>query len=204
MKAKDFERQYSAGQLIVERGSEVRQLFIVRSGNVVLDRDDGSEPRLIGSGQVFGELPGVLGSPSPYRAEADEDATVLVLDDVLINKMCDENAEFAARLVRHLAEELQLLHDRGALADLDQRLAQGYKKLVPVIFSAAYGDRPPLPVSGGLRDLAAQAGLSVLDAYFCVQRLLESRVLRLVEDQLAIVEAHQLRELVGAERSPGS
>ena len=98
MKAKDFECQYSAGQLIVERGSEVRQLFIVRSGNVVLDRDDGSEPRLIGSGQVFGELPGVLGSPSPYRAEADEDATVLVLDGVLINKMCDENTEFAARL----------------------------------------------------------------------------------------------------------
>ena len=56
---------------------------------------------------------------------------------------------------------------------------------------------PPVPVEGRLKDLAGQAGLSVLDAYYCIQRLLESRVLRLVEDQLAIVEAEQLRELLG-------
>ena len=204
MKAEDLERRYASGQLIVERGSVVRQLFIVRSGSIVLERDDGSEPRLIGTGQVFGELPALLGSPCPYRAEADDDATVLVLDGALINKMCGENVEFAARLLRHLAEELQLCHERGALAGIDQRLAQGYKKLVPVIFSAAYGDRPPLPVTGRLQDLAAQAGLSVLDAYFCVQRLLESRVLRLVEDQLAIVEADQLRELLGVNRDARS
>ena len=198
MKPDELERQYSPGQLIIERGSDGAELFVVRSGSVLLDRDDGSEPRMLGSGQVFGELGAVLGAPSPYRAEADEDVTVLALDREVLNTLCGENAEFAVRLIRHLADELALSNsDRGALAGIDQRLAQGFKKLVPVLFESALGDETPMPVQGKLRDLAQGSSLSILDAYFCIQRLLESRILRLVDDQLAIVEPQQLEQLRG-------
>lgn len=198
MKAEELERQYSPGQLILERGKVSRELFIVRSGGVLLDRDDGSEARLIGAGELFGELSAVLGAPNPYSAEADDDVAVLVLDPDLLNQMCTENEEFAVRMIRHLSEELLRCHgDRASLAGMDQRMAQGFKKIVPVLFARAQGDEPPVPVEGRLKDLSGEAGLSVLDAYYCIQRLLESRVLRLVEDQLAIVEAEQLRELLG-------
>ena len=198
MKPEELERQYSPGQLIVERGKVSRELFIVRSGGAMLDRDDGSETRLIGAGEVFGELSAVLGAPSPYSAEADDDVALLVLDPDLLNQLCTENEEFAVRMIRHLSEELLRCHnDRGSLASMDQRMALGLKKIVPVLFSCGQGDEPPVPVRGRLRDLAGQAGLSVLDAYYCIQRLLESRVLRLIDDQLAIVEAEQLRELLG-------
>ena len=99
------------------------------------------------------------------------------------------------RILSHLSF-LPSRAGRGSLAGLDQRMTLGFKKLVPVLFACAQGDEPPVPVEGRLKDLAGQAGLSVLDAYYCIQRLLESRVLRLVEDQLAIVEAEQLRELL--------
>jgi CRP-like cAMP-binding protein len=196
MKPDELERHYTSGQLILERGSETRSLFVVRAGSVVLDRDDGSDPCLIGSGQVFGELGAVLGSPSPYRALADDDVTVLVLEAEVLNRLCKDSPEFSVRLVRHLADELETAHgDRAALGGVDQRLAQGYKSLVPVLFASAIGDEMPAPVEGRLTELAGRAELTVLDAYFCIQRLLESRVLRLIDDQLAIVEPQQLEAL---------
>jgi hypothetical protein len=54
-------------------------------------------------------------------------------------------------------------------------------------------------VQGRLSDLASQAGLDILEAYYCVQRLLESRTLRLVDDQLAIVEPLHLEQLLGGD-----
>ncbi len=198
MKPDELERQYAAGQLIVERGSEVRELFVVRAGTVLLDPDDGREPRVVGAGQVFGEIGAVLGGPSPYRAEAEDDVTLLALDPVTLNKLCGENREFSMRLIRHLADELAMVHDeRGALGGLDQRLAQGYRKLVPVLFERAGTHEPPAPVPGNLEELAEEADLSTLDAYFCIQRLLEGRVVRLIDDQLVIVEPGPLETLGG-------
>ena len=199
MKPEDLERQYAPGQLIVERGAPVRELFVVRTGTVLLDPDDGREPRVVGSGQVFGELGGLLGAPSPYRAEAEDEVTVLALDPAQVTQLCTENGEFAVRLVRHLAQELASAHnERGALGGLDQRLSQGYKKLVPVLFERAGTHEPPAAVPGNLAEIAEQANLTTLDAYFCIQRLLEARVVRLIDDQLVLVEPGQLEALGGA------
>ena len=141
MKPEELERQYSPGQLILKRGKDSRELFIVRSGGVTLDRDDGSDARLVGAGEIFGELSAVLGAPSPYNAEADDDVTVLVLDPDLLNQMCTESEEFAVRMIRHLSEALlRSTNDGGSLAGMDQRMALGFKKLVPVIFASAQGD----------------------------------------------------------------
>jgi CRP-like cAMP-binding protein len=200
MKPEELERNFSPGQLIVERGAETAELYIVRAGSVVLDRGNGGEPRLLGPGQVFGELGAVLGEPSPYRVEADDDVTVLALESGVLNQLCSENQEFALRLIQHMAEELATAHsDRGGIGGVDQRLAHGFKRLVPVLFDCAAGDEPPMPVQGRLSDLASQAGLDILEAYYCVQRLLESRTLRLVDDQLAIVEPLHLEQLLGGD-----
>jgi hypothetical protein len=101
--------------------------------------------------------------------------------------------------VRHLAQELASAHnERGALGGLDQRLSQGYKKLVPVLFERAGTHEPPAAVPGNLAEIAEQANLTTLDAYFCIQRLLEARVVRLIDDQLVLVEPGQLEALGGA------
>ena len=188
MKPQELERQYAPGQLIIERGAQQRELFVVRSGTVQLDSVDGREPHLVGPGQVFGETGAVLGGASPYRAEADDEVTVLAIDPATVTKLCSESGEFAVRLVQHLAAELSAAHEeRGALGGIDLRLSQGYKKLVPVLFERAGTHEPPAPVPGNLEELSNEAELSTLDAYFCIQRLLESRIVRLIDDQLVIV-----------------
>jgi CRP-like cAMP-binding protein len=197
MKPQELERTYAPGQLIIERGAQQRELFVVRSGTVLLDSVDGCEPRLVGPGQVFGEAGAVLAGTSPYRAEADDEVTVLAIDPATVTRLCSENGEFAVRLVKHLAAELSTANDeRGALGGIDLRLSQGYKKLVPVLFERAGTREPPAAVPGNLGELSEQAELTTLDAYFCIQRLLETRVVRLIDDQLVIVEPDQLELLI--------
>lgn len=199
MKPEELERQYSPGQHILERGAEARELYVVRSGSVILDAGDGSEPRLIGPGTVFGEFGAVLGEPSPYRAEADSEVTLLALDTGIVNRLCREKAEFSMRLIRHLADELAAAaRAQSVVGGTDALLALGLKKLIPVLFGCALGKEVPTPVGGRLKDLAEEAGMSMLDTYVCVQRLLECRLLRLVDDRLAMVDPEQLRELSGA------
>jgi len=194
VKPEELERSFSEGQVIIERGLESRELFVIRSGNVVLDTEDGSTKRLVGPGCVFGEIGAIHGGASPYRAEAEEEVTVLALDHEMVNKLIQESPEFSARLIRHLADEVAIFAgDRGTRSVED--LSDAYEKLVPAIFGASQGNESPYPVHGNLKELANAASISSLEAYFCVQRLLENRVLRLVDDQLSIVDSDQLRSL---------
>ena len=146
MKPEELERQYQPGQVILERGAECRELFVIRQGQVILDRGGDSDVTLIGSGQIFGELGSVLGVPSPYRASADEDVQLLVLDSGMLNTLCSESADFAVRLAQHLAEVLHSREsDSSALAGAGRALSEGYRKLVPVLFESASGDETPTP-----------------------------------------------------------
>ena len=197
MKPEELERSFSEGQVIVERGQELRELYVVRSGNVVLDGEDSSAKRLLGPGSIFGELGAVHGGNSPYRAEADDDVCVLVLEPDTLNQLVKESPEFSARLIRHLAEELSAALSNNEVGRDASDLRYAYEKLVPVIFKSSEGNESPYPVAGNLKDLSEAAQLSALEAYFCIQNMLESRILRLVDDQLAIVDADQLRELGG-------
>lgn len=196
MKAEEIERQFAAGERIIARRSESRELFVVRSGTVVVDLDDGSEPRPLGPGSIFGELSALVGAPSPYAAEAEGEVTVLALDLSLVTRLTLECPEFALRLACHLAEELATARrDRAGMTGRDALLAEGFERLVPVLFRRGSGDDAPFPVEGRLADLAEEAGLSLLEAYHCLQRLLERRLLHLVDDELSIADPDQLRDV---------
>jgi CRP-like cAMP-binding protein len=194
MKLEELERKFAGDESILDSGSNARELFVVRSGTCTLVPNDGGEGRMLGPGEFFGELGAVLGEPSPYAVRADGEMTVLALDAGALNEMCRQSPDFAARLVRHLAQELAASATSGAIAPEDARVREGLAKLVPVLFDRRSADTPA--VSGRLCELAEAAGLSPLEAYTCVQSLLERRYLQLVDDQLTLVEPEALRDLV--------
>ncbi len=195
MKREKLEREFSGEDAILDSGSNKRELFVVRSGNVMLVPNDGSEQRLLGPGEIFGELGAIVGEPSPYAVRADGDANVLVLDPAALNRLCKQSPDFSARMILHLAQELA---GAGAsqVSPEDERLQHSLSCLVPVILERRKSSDLPSPVSGRLADLATDAGLSILETYFCLQSLLERRYLQLVDDQLTLVEADALEELV--------
>ncbi len=195
MKREKLEREFSGEEPILDSGSNKRELFVVRSGNVMLVPNDGSEQRLLGPGEIFGELGAIVGEPSPYAVRADGAACVLILDPAALNRLCKQSPDFSARMILHLAQELA---GAGAsqVSPEDERLQQSLSSLVPVILQRRKSSDLPSPVSGRLADLATDAGLSILETYFCLQSLLERRYLQLVDDQLTLVEAGALEELV--------
>ena len=67
MKREKLEREFGGEDAILDSGSNKRELFVVRSGNVMLVPNDGSEQRLLGPGEIFGELGAIVGEPRTNR-----------------------------------------------------------------------------------------------------------------------------------------
>jgi hypothetical protein len=82
-----------------------------------------------------------------------------------------------------------------APAQARARIAESERGFAAALLRSAQGDEAPLAVQGRLADLAHEAGLEMLDAYSCLQRLLDRHLLRLVDDQLSILKLDELREL---------
>jgi CRP-like cAMP-binding protein len=149
------------------------------------------------------------------RAIAEGDAVVLALDVSLLNRLCAQSPEFSARLVRLLARQVEratsivgitgsaaILESSGpplrerTPAPLRTPLAESERAFAAAILSCALpGEETPLAVQGRLADLARESGLDMLDAYACLQRLLDRQLLRLVDDQLSILAVDELRSL---------
>lgn len=217
MESKDIERRFRSGEVIVERGSAARELFIVREGAVLLQECEGGVMQLLAPGAAFGEAALILGRPHSVRAEAEGDAVVLAIDVPLLNRLCSQSPELALRLMRQLAERAERTSSpeiagsvpvvaAGARAAVPSqpraapsraRSAESERGLAAALLRSAHGDEVPLSVQGRLADLAHEAGLEILDAYTCLQRLLDRHLLRLVDDQLSILKLEELRELAG-------
>lgn len=192
MKPKDIERRFSGGQCIVERGAEGERLFVIRSGNVLLAHRDGDPPRLLSEGDVFGETAAILGQPYPFRAEAHGEVELLVLDVALLNRLCSENAEFTFRLIHHLAGQVGAVRAGDADPPEDGRQTAGRRAFAKAIHRRRLGGESPVVVNGKLADLAEEAGISLLEAYYALHELLDERIVRLVDDQLSLLEPEAL------------
>jgi CRP-like cAMP-binding protein len=187
-----FEREYAPGEAIYEVGDERPVLYVLQSGQVELVREGADGSHTVarhGPGDFFGEM-GVLGRrPRSARALAVTSARVLELDRETFEAMCVERPEIAIRVIRRLA---------GRLTDLERRLAAlGADDLLrPVVrvllrrgeALAAGGAR----FAGNLRQLAADAGLSMLEAHRALGQLLERKRVRLQDDSLFIPDLDAL------------
>ena len=192
MKPEEIERQFSAGDTVVERGAEVRDLFVVRSGNVLLQCEEPTAEYLMGPGEIFGEAAALLSRPSPYRAVAEGETCVLALPPELVEKLCRESAEFNLRLIRCLAERAGA--SAGAGAALEE-VSPAMRSLASAILARVVSGEGPAHVSGKLRDLAEASGMQIREAYHSLQRLLDRGLIGLVDDQLTVLDAVELESI---------
>lgn len=196
MKAKELERQFRTGERIVARGSATRELYVIRSGEVrVGDAGPGSQPLLLGPGDIFGELAAILGEPHPNDVFADGDVTVLAIDVELLNRLCAECPEFGFRLIRHLAQRIASPDPTPTQGPRTEPGNPAVAALCAVLLARAVDDDGTLRGPAALRDLAEAADLPIPDAYRAVQQLLEQRALRLADDVLTILDRDALQAL---------
>jgi CRP-like cAMP-binding protein len=203
MKPEEIERQFASGECIVEPGQPADAIFVVHDGMVRVYPREGDAPWLLSKGEIFGETAAILGRPYAFRAEAEGDVVVLAIELPLLNQLCRENSEFSFRLIRHLADQLGQTQPVATPADKSSRerkstvkaTGKAHKLFIRAILDSQTSGETPAAVKGKLAELAELAGVSIRDAYVCLQGLLDARQVRLVDDQLAVLEVEELEEL---------
>jgi CRP-like cAMP-binding protein len=206
MKAEDIEQRFAKGETIVERGSRERRLYVVRGGNVLIHVTEGQAPYLLGPGDVFGEAAAILGRPSPFRAEAEGETSVLALDVAALNTLIRESTEFAFRLIQVLAERIGHAREEAVAEavpiepepprEVASQDVRALAALAKAILARRIPGEVPTPVDGRLMDLASAAKLPIKQAYLCLQDLLDRRLIGLVDDQLTVLEPDELSGVV--------
>jgi CRP-like cAMP-binding protein len=180
-----YQRSFAAGQIVFEPGDPARALFVVQSGEIEILRPMGSGTRSVDcvrSGEFFGEMAVVLGGRHSVRAVAATEAKLLEIDRDTFRAMCLEKPEIALRVIERLTVRVLQLEERmGTLA-----VTELIRPVVAHLLEGAVPEDEQLRVATNLRAIADGSGLSMLDAHRAVQELLDTKLVRLENDQLWI------------------
>jgi len=187
-----YEREYAPGEVIYDLGDDRAVLFVLQSGQVELLRDGPDGEHTVarhGAGDFFGEMGVLTRRPRTTKAVAVTSARVLELDRDTFEAMCVERPEIAIRVIQRLAARLTDLERRLAALGADDLLRPVVRVLLRRGEALAAGGAR---FAGNLRQLAGDAGLSMLEAHRALGLLLERKRVRLLDDALVIPDLEAL------------
>jgi CRP/FNR family cyclic AMP-dependent transcriptional regulator len=104
--------EFGSGGVVCRQGDEGERLFVVKSGvlEVVATPSDGNEPvtvAYLGTGEVFGELALLTGSPRSATVRSPEHAVVFAVEKRVFLDLMDVLPAFARNLCVVLARRLE-------------------------------------------------------------------------------------------------
>ncbi len=193
-----FERYLVRGDVLFDEGDVGDTVYVVQTGQIELTRDGPDGPRLLsrkGPGDLIGEMDVLMGSLRTASARALGDSRVLQLDASTFEAMCVEQPEIAIRVIQRLAARAKNLERRLAALGGDDLL----RPVVRVLL------RHARPVSGkkgirrvplALRELAREAGLSLLETHRALTQLVDRKLVKLTDDTLHVPDQETLAAAV--------
>ena len=194
-----YQRSLAPGEVVFEEGDPGDQLYIVQSGEVELVRENSERQRVVarvGPGDFFGELGLVLGGPRTARAVAVSSTRLIALDRETLEAMCLEQPEIAIRMIRVLVSRLIEAERRLSVLGADDLLRPMVRTLVR--HGETHGETG-MKVPLKLREIAAAAGLSMLEAHRALHQLFDRKLIALVEDVLTVHDREMLSAAVDAD-----
>lgn len=192
-----FERSVRAGEVVFDQGDDGDVLFVIQSGQVELLREGPEGPRVVsryGPGDFFGEMSVLLGRPRTSRAVATSDSRLLQLDASTFETMCVDRPEIAIRVIQRLAARAIDLEQRLAALGVDDLLRPVVRVLVRLAGAAGRDAR----LETTLREVALEAGLTMMEAHRALGQLFDRKLLRLAEDVLVIPDREALSACLDA------
>ncbi len=196
-------RRFRAGEEIIDRQSETRDVFFVGEGKVrvVLYSVSGREITLddIGPGGHFGELAALDGEPRSASVMAVEASLVASLGDEAFRRVATENPDMALSVMRRLAAVVRT--SSGRILDLSTLGANNRVHAEVLRLARAAGVRPdgsaeisPIPVHSDMasrvsttRETVARV-MSDLARQGVVKREKSALVVRDVSELVLLVE----------------
>jgi CRP/FNR family cyclic AMP-dependent transcriptional regulator len=194
-----YERSFARGDVIFDQGDPGDVLFVIQSGEVELSRLGISGRQIVarlGPGEFFGEMSVVVGECRTTRAVAVFEARLLELDGETLEAMCVERPEIAIRIIRRLTDRLIDAERRLSALGVDDLLRPMVRVMVrrAVRLEGQTGIRIP----GKLRELADDAGLSMLEAHRALHQLLDQKLVQLLDDELRVSDLESLSACLDA------
>lgn len=109
------EKQYTAGEVLFERGDDGNAMYLVREGRIAVFIRDEQQTEIIfrhyGAGQVVGEFALLDSKPRSASAKAADSLRVWVLSRADFDKLLDERPIVGVELMRSLAERVRYTTD---------------------------------------------------------------------------------------------
>jgi CRP-like cAMP-binding protein len=193
-----YQRSLAPGEVVFDEGDPADRLYVIRSGEVELVRESATRQRTVarlGPGDFFGELGVVLGERRTTRAIAVSQTRLIALDRDTLEGMIVEQPEIAIRMIRVLVSRLIEAERRLALLGVDDLLRPVVRALVRHSETQGKGLKSQVK----LREIAASAGLSMLEAHRAMHQLLDRELLQLVNDELLVPDREALLACLDAE-----
>lgn len=201
-----FGRTFSAGEVIFQEGDAAGEAFLLQEGRVRLIKRVRAVERslmVLRPGDLFGESALIPGSPRTSTAIALSDGAALALDQTTFQNLLETHPGVAGRMVQQLIRRLRDAEDQIEI----MMLRDAQSKIVSALLKAA---QQALAAGGGVRasngvlriavspmELSSRVGLDVDAVKRGVQRLREGQYIRVVDEQLEVLDLDALRGLYG-------
>ncbi len=103
--------RFQPGDAIFEEGSKGDTMFVIRSGEVVIERG-GKVMETVPPGGIFGEMALIDGAPRSATARAKTECEVAPITEKSFLFLVHETPFFAIAVMRTLADRLRRLNER--------------------------------------------------------------------------------------------
>ena len=105
-------RALAAGEMLITQGTEGGDLFILESGQLLVERDGVRIATIATPSSLIGEMSVVLGTASSATVKAEKPTTVRVIHDAQRQALVQVRAHVAHRAKRRIRPAKQLGHVR--------------------------------------------------------------------------------------------
>jgi CRP/FNR family cyclic AMP-dependent transcriptional regulator len=102
--------RFAAGDVIFAKGDKCDTMYVVRNGEVAIERD-GRVMETLGGGGIFGEMALIDGSPRSATVRAKTDCEVAPINEKTFLFLVHETPFFAIAVMRTLADRLRRMDE---------------------------------------------------------------------------------------------
>ena len=137
-------------EVLIEEGTTRDRIYVLVSGEVVIEHDGVPFARVDTVGAVFGEMSAVLGRPATATVRASGDATLRVIDDPL--EFLTDQPGAALSVLRTTASRLDGMTQY--LVDVKRQFAgnEDHMAMIDRILDTLVHHQAPRPRTGSSRD----------------------------------------------------
>ena len=194
---KQFIRSYPKGTMLFAEGESGPELYIIQKGSIRITKivnDNEVILALLKAGDIFGEMALLENKPRSASAIVNEDSVLLAVNRANFKEMVIEQPKVISRLTSSLSERIWSLYRQLKNTLIVDPVGRVYDALVLELEKSRTDltVRKPYNFGFGMNEFANMVGLPVPEVRMAIAKLLRSKELVLVDQELTIPDVTRI------------